>query len=110
MDKKDHIDKMVDEALNSLDNIERASPAPYLLTRVRARLTDKRQNTWERLVALIGRPAFAIPALLMLIFINVAVVLFNRSASFNTEQLNPAADEFSLTVATIYDIENSESE
>ena len=38
MNKQEHINKLVEEALGSVDNISRAEAKPYLLTRIRARM------------------------------------------------------------------------
>jgi hypothetical protein len=109
MNKKLHIDKLVEEAMDSIDDIRRASPPPFLLTRVNARLNKAGEARWEKLVRLIGRPAFAIPALATLMLINVTVVVLNRPAQVKADQLSfNTADEFSTSVASIYDIENAE--
>ena len=111
MNEKEHINKLIEETLNSLDNVGRAAPAPFLLTRVNARLNRSKENTWEKMVRFVGRPAVAITGLTMLILINVTAIVFNRTDSFTptTEQvMQPSTDEFSYAVSTIYDIENPE--
>ena len=111
MNKKEHINKLIDEALNSVDNVGRAVPQPFLLTRVNARLSRSKENTWEKMVRFIGRPAVAITGLAMLVLINVTAIVFNRTDSFTSisEQVMQAPpDEFSYAVSTIYDIENTE--
>jgi hypothetical protein len=111
MNKKEHINNLIDETINSADNVKKAAPMPFLLTRVNARLSKTKENFWEKAVWFIGRPAVAIPGLVMLILLNVSVVVLNRTNPFTavTEQLTQSpADEFSDTVSTIYDIENTE--
>ena len=111
MNKKEHINKLIDETLNSIDNVGRAVPEPFLLTRVNARLSRSKENTWEKTVRFVGRPAVAITGLVMLILINVTAIIFNRSDSFTpiSEQvMQSPSDEFSYAVSTIYDIENTE--
>lgn len=111
MNKKEHINKIIEETISSVDNLKRASPRPFLLTRINARLGKTNKTVWERAGWFIGKPAFAIPGLVMLIFINLMVVISDRVDPFSaaTEQSAQApADEFSYTVATIYDIENTE--
>ncbi|MBC7889947.1 MAG: hypothetical protein H7Z13_18885 [Ferruginibacter sp.] len=111
MNKKEKINELINEAINSVDNIQRANPMPFLLTRVNARLNKKEKNVWEKAGWLIGRPAYAIPGLAMLILINVMVVVSNRTDPFTATTEQPTqypTDEFSYTVSTIYDIENPE--
>ena len=111
MKTNEHINKLIDEAMNSIDNVERAAPPPFLLTRITARLQKSRENFWEKAGWFIARPKIAIPALVMLMVINVMAVVLNKPDSFTVATENPAlfpADEFSSTVATLYDIENSE--
>ncbi|MEP7106441.1 MAG: hypothetical protein ABI760_00635 [Ferruginibacter sp.] len=109
MNKIEQINKLIDEAIDSVDNIKRASPMPFLLTRINARLNKTNENVWEKMLLFIGRPAISIPALAMLIIINVLVIVFKGSDQFTTTTEQSAqADEFSYTVSTIYDIENTE--
>ncbi|MCW3089199.1 MAG: hypothetical protein JWP81_268 [Ferruginibacter sp.] len=110
MNKNDHINQLVDDAINSADNIKRAEPKPYLLTRIRARLDHPKETLWEKTGWFVGRPVFAIPILAILIVTNFMVIAFNRPAPVATvtEQLAQGSDEFSLSVSSIYDIENTE--
>ena len=111
MNKKEQINQSVDEAINSVENAKRASPMPFLLTRINAKLDKTNESVWEKAGWFIGRPAFAIPGLVMLIFINLMVIVFSGQDTFTspTEQsAQAAADEFSYSVAAIYDIENTE--
>lgn len=112
MNKKEHINKLIEEALGSLDNVNRATARPYLLTRINARMNKATGSVWEKAGWFIGRPAVAFTGLFMLILINLMVVVFNKpSAAATTAAEQPAqtpADEFSYTVTTIYDIENNQ--
>lgn len=112
MNKKEHIDKLIEDALNSVDNVNRAEAKPYLLTRIHARMNKGTESAWEKAGWFIGRPAVAFAGLCMIILINVTVVMFNGTTTDSntvTEQVAQApADEFSYTVATIYDTENTQ--
>ncbi len=111
MNKKKQIDQLIEEALHSADNIERASPKPFLLTRIHARLNNSNESSWEKIARYIGRPSIAFSGLAMLILINVLVLFLNpeNASSIATEQSTEATtDEFYYTAATIYDFENTE--
>lgn len=110
MNKNEQINKLIEDVLSSVDSVSRATPAAYLLTRINARLNKANETLWEKAGWFIGRPSFAITGLAMLIIINVVVVAFTKQNGFAaaTEQAS-AADEVSYnTVASIYDIENTE--
>lgn len=112
MNKEDKINNLINQALNSADGIERAVVKPFLLTRINARLNQSKETIWEKASWFIGRPSVAFSGLAILIFINVTVIIFNRSAPLPVVTEQPAQesiDEFSYTaVSTIYDFENSE--
>jgi hypothetical protein len=111
MNKEEHINKLIEDTINSVVNIKRAEPMPFLLSRVNARLNRAKENVWEKVVWFIGRPAIAIPGLIMLIVINGMVVLFSRADPFGSQaeqSYQAPVDEFSYTVATFDDIENTE--
>jgi hypothetical protein len=110
MNKDQYISKMTEEAMNSLDGMSRAGAKPYLLTRINARLSNSGEGAWERAGRFIARPAVAFSILCMVIGINASIIFFSSSKAENTnntEQL-AASDDFSTTVASLYDTENTE--
>lgn len=109
MNKQEKINQLIDDTLNSLDNIKRASPLPFLLTRINARSNKSSETTWEKAGWFIGRPSIAIAGLAFILFINGMAIVFNKTDTniAATEQtISEAADEFAYTVPTIYDNEN----
>ena|ERR1700733_7610228 len=110
MNKKDNIQQKIDEAVSSLDDAQRATPQPYLLTRIMARMNEAKETWWEKTGRLISRPSFAIAGLGALIAVNVFVITLNhRSANNAIDQASfVTTGDFSSTNITIDDIENSE--
>ena len=112
MNNKENIEKLIDEALSSVDGAGRATPRPFLLTRINARLSKTNENSWERAGRFIARPVVVIAGLCLIIAVNALVVSTNRSTADDTsniaDQQSSTADEFSTTVATLYEIENTE--
>ncbi|HNU86777.1 MAG TPA: hypothetical protein PKJ94_00700 [Ferruginibacter sp.] len=111
MNKKEHINKLVEEALESVDQVSRAEAKPFLLTRINARMNKETESVWEKAGWFIGRPAVAFSGLCMIILINLAVLLFNQPSNTvtPTEQVAQSpTDEFSYSIATIYDTENTQ--
>jgi hypothetical protein len=111
MNKQEHINKMIEEALNSVDEVKRAEAKPFLLTRIQARMNKGKESVWEKAGWLITRPAVAFTGLCLIVLINVMVMMNTNSVSSangaDQVALN-STDEFSSTVATIYDIENTQ--
>jgi hypothetical protein len=65
-------EKWVQEALDSLDGLPRATANPYLFTRIQARLQEQ-NSPWEKLAGFIARPAFAVAIVLMFLSANLYV-------------------------------------
>jgi hypothetical protein len=109
MNNKEQINKFIEDALNSVDDVRRAEPKPFLLTRINARMSKRTETAWEKASWFIGRPAVAFTGLCMILLINAMVIVYNKTsnAADATEQVaQTGADEFSYTAATIYDNEN----
>lgn len=111
MKNNEQINQLTNDALNSMDDAGKASPAPYLLTRINARLGQNKESLWTKAVWLIGKPTVAFAGLATIIIVNALAIFYNSDTSDNlnsfTEQsLQANTDEFSYTVATIYDNDN----
>lgn len=111
MSRKKSINKLIEEALSSVDAVTRATAKPYLLTRINARINKGTESAWEKTGWFISRPAVAFTGLCLVVLINVAVVMLNKTADATTtaeQTVQTQADEFSYTAATIYDIDNTQ--
>lgn len=111
MNKQENINKLIEQALGSVDAVTRATPKPYLLTRINARMHKGKATAWEKAGWFIGRPAVAFTGLCMIVLLNIMVVMFNKTADSTTaaeQTASTPADEFSYAVATIYDIDNTQ--
>ncbi len=110
MNREEHINKMVKEALNSADDVTRAEPKPYLLTRINARMSKGTDSLWERTGRFVTRPAVAFTGLCLILLVNAMVIISNKTSTplTATDQVaQNSTDEFSYTVATIYDNYNN---
>jgi hypothetical protein len=111
MNKQEQINKLIKEALNSVDDAQRAEPKPFLLTRINARMNKGTASVWEKAGWLITRPAVAFTGLCMIVLLNVLVVMNNKTPdTINGADLTVQSqtDELSYTTATIYDIDNTQ--
>jgi hypothetical protein len=105
------VNKLVDETLNSMDGAQRATPAPYLLTRINARLKDRRPtSSWDFLGQVLARPVTAFATIILVFLINLFIYTSNDNDPNGTSSSrnNPGLiDDYSMTNATaIYDLEN----
>ena len=100
------IAELVEETLNSMDGAKRAGPAPYLLTRINAKMGKQQLSTWERVGSLLGRPVVAFSLVVFLVIINLAMHGYTfGSASMQSTPVS--ADEYSMnTSSALFDLEN----
>jgi hypothetical protein len=109
MSKMSDIQKKIDEALASVDNIERAMPNPFFYTRLEARLARNRLNFWERLSREISRPSIAISTLALVVILNAAVIVQGMTAVNDVPEISEMASTDDLRASTsFYDIENNQ--
>jgi hypothetical protein len=108
--KKDNLDKMVQETMSSLDAAGRATPAPFLLTRINAKMERTAQpSAWERAGIFLTRPAVAFTILASVLLMNVYIIGSAEVSdnSIASQSLQSASDEFSMnTESSLFDFEN----
>jgi membrane-bound ClpP family serine protease len=105
----EHINKIIHDALNSLDGASRATAKPYLLTRLNAKMQNEKESSWDKVLKYISKPGIALAAVCLVIALNATVITFNyadkTTAAVSDEQY-ASVDEYSSTVAELNDIEN----
>lgn len=108
----DIFDNKIDAALNSLDGIAKASPQPFLLTRINARLNNGAYETvWSQIAFYLKKPLVSGAALLLLLFVNF-IIIKNINDRGEIENMAKSATsqkyDFAINVSVLYDIENQE--
>lgn len=103
-------DQKVQNILDSLDGMQRASAGPFFYTRVSAALLKQRVTGWERISNLISRPVVAIATVCVVLAVNMAVIVDQASGpAVNSDPADLAmTDEYTIATAGIYDYENPE--
>ena len=102
------MESRVEKVLQSLDGIERAQPAPWLFTRVKARMASEDRTTWGVMSSFLARPAVTIAGLCIILVLNAAL-LFNKDRSVtspaivHTEHLE---SESLIASSSSFDYEN----
>lgn len=108
MKNKMDIEKKVDDALQSIDAIERASVSPYFFTRLEARM-QKGKTFWEKTSVFLTNPVFAFGSICIILFINIYVIASTPSTGINVaSQTNELAtvDEYSQVSSNLFEFEN----
>ena len=106
MNKMTDIQKSIDEAMDSILHINRATPQPFFYTRLLARISRQESNYWESISRLVSRPAFAFMTISMVLLLNIFVAVNETTASSATPELSEVATADDLGTNSFYDIEN----
>ncbi len=104
-----HLNKKIDEAMQSLDGIEKASPRPFFFTRLEARM-QREKSRWETISSFLSKPVVAIACICLIIMINAAVILSSGNLNNSTDQQNnelATADEYNSVSAPLYEFVNA---
>ena len=104
MRQYNEIERKAEEALNSLDGLQRATPRPYFYTRLEASMNRGTRNVWDQLVILLNRPSVAIGLALLVIAVNTTVVLQKKETPTLAEQTElTVSEEYNLASNTYLD-------
>jgi hypothetical protein len=98
--------KKIDEAMDSVLNIERATPTPFFYTRLQARMANEETGLWEALGRLVARPAFAAATVSLVLMMNIYVVFHRFSPTDDAPAFSEFASSEDLRTTTYYDLEN----
>lgn len=104
----EQLNKLVDETLNSLDGVQRATVKPYLFTRLTAKMQRSKEGEWDNILHFLSRPAVAFACALLVVGINAAVFTFNTSSSTAVEEQYAVSEDYNSAVAALNYIENIE--
>jgi hypothetical protein len=108
MNKKSDIQKSIDEALESIVNIQKAMPKAFFFTRLQARMMKNEGNGWDRVSRFITRPVFAAATMSLVLLLNAYVIIHGVSAQDNQGALTEITSTDDLGATTFYDIENAQ--
>ena len=108
----DKINNRVTVTLESIHGITKATPKPFLLTRINASLNKGQvQSGWSNIAFYLKKPAVAAFGILLVLLINIMVITA-RNNSFKreniTKTLSPQKYDFAINVSVMYDSENQE--
>ena len=103
------ISNRVEETLNSLDGLQKASPGPFFYTRVMARVEADSQNLWESVTQFLTRPFVIASVLAFILLLNATAIFRSDSNQSLTNQSDISmVDEYVIASTSFYDYTNSE--
>ena len=107
--KDEFINKKIEETMRSMDNMEKATPRPFVFTRLEARMEGEK-NMWNKVSSFVARPVVAFVCICFVLILNAMIIfLSNTSGNSLTQQGSElaTADEYSQVSYNLYDFENS---
>ncbi|MEO8111346.1 MAG: hypothetical protein ABI594_14985 [Ginsengibacter sp.] len=106
MNEKD-INRKIEEAMHSIDDISKASPVPFFFTRLEARMSLEK-NAWYQLYSFFARPAMAFACICVIIILNLAVIFktVNTGDTYSKQGSDIASvDEYSQVTTGLYELD-----
>lgn len=101
--------KKIDEVMQSLNRVEKASPSPFFFTRLEARM-EREKSSWEKISSFVAKPVVAFACICLVIMINAWVIFSSRNSQNSTEQQTSelaTTDEYNLVSSTFYEFVNA---
>lgn len=109
MNNQERINNLVNEALQSLDDIKQADGKPFLFTRMKAKMQPSQTpSVWDTVLAFISKPSVAVSCITLIIAINAWALSDANTINTNTEDSYAIADEYNTGTIAINEIENIE--
>lgn len=106
MKQMSDIQRRIDEALASIDNIQKAEPKPFFYTRLEARMLREEMGVWGRIGKMLTRPVIAFASVSLVIMLNTFVVVKGFSVIEKEPEISDMASMEDLHSTSFYDIEN----
>lgn len=105
---QNNLSKKIEDTLQSIDGIGKASAPSFFFTRLEARMQNEK-SIWETITSFVARPIMIVACVCLVIMINAAVIFSssdtkNTSISQNSEIAT--VDEYNQVSVTLYEYEN----
>ncbi len=108
MEESKMISKRVEETLNSLDGLQKATPGPFFYTRVMARLEEEPQNLWESITLFLTRPYVIASVISFILLLNATAIFRSDAQETYSQEAISMVDEYKIASTSFYDYTNSE--
>ena len=98
-----------EEVMDSLTGLQKATPKPFLATRVKAKLLQKKETLWDKIILIFNKPVIAFTSIVLIMAINTTILFQNNTtneASSTTDEDLIAANYDLASDLNIINIEN----
>lgn len=106
---REKLNKKINDALGSIDDIQRAAAPDFFYTRLEGRMLGQK-NFWEKISSFITRPSIAFACIAIIVLMNSWIIFSNINNEKNDTQQNTelaTVDEYSMVSSSLYEFENS---
>jgi hypothetical protein len=104
---KTKLASLIDETIDSMNGAERAEPAPYLLTRLNARMNRQSPTAWERISWFLARPGIAFATFACILIVNILIYNYDNGSADTGVNTQASAEDYSMNNSTaLFDLEN----
>lgn len=107
---QENINKKVEDAMNSLEGIEKASPLPFFFTRLEARMQGEK-SIWEKISSFVTKPVIVFAGICLILMINAAVIFSSSNTTGNSTDRSgnelANVDEYNQISSTFYEFANT---
>lgn len=108
MKSKSEITRKIQETLESLEGIQRASAPDFFFTRLQGRLYKETRSTWEVIGSFIARPVVFASLLSLVLLTNLFVVYKEELDSNSQANIERTVEDYTLGIASYYESEITE--
>jgi hypothetical protein len=115
MNRQPDIGKKADNALESLEGIQRAEPKPFFYTRLIGRMQRDEKTLWETTGSFLSKPVVVIASLCMILAFNAFILLRQDKVSDTISSITPGQqtespvitdNEYILASSSSFEYEN----
>lgn len=103
------INRKIEDTLNSLEGIKKASASSFFFTRLEARM-QKKKNVWDEVSSFVSRPVIVFAGILLILLINATVIFTSSTLNTTSEKQNnelATVDEYSQVSSSFYEFVNT---
>ena len=105
MKNPNEFDVWADGIYNSMNHARRATPSPFLLTRVlQSNADEKIYGSWEMISYWLTKPVVAFTILFFVVTLNIVLIAGTGNAQY--KRSDNANDYFTTSITSVYDVDN----
>jgi hypothetical protein len=100
MEKKDWVNKEVENTLGSLDGLVKAEAPAFLYTRIEAKISKVKLNHWQSFALFLAKPIVATATIIIILALNVFAFYNDKEEVVVQDEEHVFAGEYSMANTT----------